>query len=219
MEKHTKPETEKLIRNRDDPDSMQNPVTLTDEKWQAIINNDAAYDGQFFYAVKSTGIFCRPSCKSRPPKKENIGLFRTSEQALSAKFRPCKRCKPTGQRLPDDEWVSLVTDYIDKNYMETLTLETLAVISHGSPYHLQRTFKKVKDLSPVEYIQQVRVEKAKVQLISSDKPISEVGMSVGMSNTPYFITLFKKRTGQTPASYRQLQSQIKMEVFDHEKQH
>ncbi|MCD9025567.1 bifunctional transcriptional activator/DNA repair enzyme AdaA [Cohnella silvisoli] len=197
---------------------MQNPETLTDEKWQAIINNDAAYDGQFFYAVKTTGIFCRPSCKSRPPKKENIDLFRTSNQALSAKFRPCKRCKPTGQRLPDDEWVALVTDYIDRNYMETLTLETLATISHGSPYHLHRTFKRVKNMTPVEYIQQVRVEKAKAQLLSSNRPISEVGISVGMPSTPYFITLFKKMAGQTPSSYRQLQNQTKMEVFDHEKQ-
>ena len=49
--------------------------SLTDEQWQAIISNDASYDGQFFYAVKTTGIFCRPSCKSRPPKKENVRLF------------------------------------------------------------------------------------------------------------------------------------------------
>lgn len=218
MAKQTKQETEKLFRNHDDSVNMLVPETLTDEKWQSIINNDAAYDGQFFYAVKTTGIFCRPSCKSRPPKKENIDLFRTAEQALSAKFRPCKRCKPTSQRLPDDEWVALVTDYIDRNYMETLNLETLANISHGSPYHLHRTFKKVKGLTPVEYIQQVRVEKAMAQLLSSDKPISEVGMSVGMPSTSYFITLFKKKTGQTPANYRQLQNQNMREVFDHGKQ-
>ena len=62
--------------------------TLTDEQWQAIISNDASYDGQFFYAVKTTGIFCRPSCKSRPPKKEHVGLFQNAAQALSSRISP-----------------------------------------------------------------------------------------------------------------------------------
>ncbi|TXK72387.1 bifunctional transcriptional activator/DNA repair enzyme AdaA [Paenibacillus sp. N3.4] len=177
---------------------------MTNEKWQAIVNNDAAFDGLFFYAVKTTGIFCRPSCKSRLPNKENINLFQTAEQALSAKFRPCKRCKPTGMRLPDDEWIAVITEYIDNNYTSTLTLESLADIGHGSPYHLHRTFKKVTGLTPVAYIQQKRIDKAKELLIYSDKPIAEVGASVGISNTPYFITLFKKKTRHTPAGYRQL---------------
>jgi AraC family transcriptional regulator of adaptative response / methylphosphotriester-DNA alkyltransferase methyltransferase len=194
--------------------AMANTEALTDERWQAIIDNDAAYDGHFFYAVKTTGIFCRPSCKSRPPKKENVELFQTVDQALSAIFRPCKRCKPTGQRLPDVEWVALVTEYMDRNYMETLTLETLADICHGSPYHLHRTFKKVKGFTPVEYIQRIRIGKAKEQLISSDKPITMVGVSVGMPNTPYFITLFKKKTGHTPGGYRQLHNQMIREVVE-----
>lgn len=180
---------------------------LTDEKWQAILSNDASYDGKFFYAVKTTGIFCRPSCKSRPPKKENICLFQNAEQALSAKFHPCKRCKPTDQRLPDDESIALATEYIDKHYMETFTLQTLASICHGSLYHLHRTFKRIKQMTPVEYIQERRIEIAKEQLVSTNMPISEVGMSVGLQNTPYFITLFKKKSGITPAQYRQLKNE------------
>lgn len=179
------------------------PKPVTDEHWQAIINNETAYDGQFYYAVKTTGIFCRPSCKSRPPKRENIGYFQTSEQALAAHYRPCKRCKPTGQRLPDEEWIALVTEYIDRNYKEKLSLEILAMVSHGSPYHLHRTFKKVMNMTPVDYIQWVRIEAAKTLLNSSHLSISEVGEQVGLFNTPYFITLFKKKTGYTPAEYRQ----------------
>lgn len=177
---------------------------MTNEKWQAITDNDASYNNQFFYAVKTTGIFCKPSCKSRVPKKENVRIFPNVEQALRANFRPCKRCKPTNVRLPDSEWVTLITEYIDKNFTEKLTLETLSDIAHGSPYHLHRTFKKIKGITPVEYIQQVRLNAAKEYLIQTNKAIADIAICVGMANTPYFITLFKKKIGQTPAQFRQM---------------
>ncbi|WP_431810899.1 bifunctional transcriptional activator/DNA repair enzyme AdaA [Lysinibacillus sp. FW12] len=177
---------------------------MTDEKWQAIINNDTAYNNQFFYAVKSTGTFCKPSCKSRVPKKENVYIFQNAEQALRANFRPCKRCKPTNENLPDSEWVDLITAYIDQHFTEKLTLDSLASICHGSPYHMHRTFKKIKGITPVEYIQQVRVHTAKKILIQTNKAIGDIAISVGMTNTPYFITLFKKKTGLTPAQFRQM---------------
>ncbi len=146
----------------------------------------------FFYAVKTTGIFCRPSCQSKPPKKENVRVFQHADHAVTGKFRPCKRCKPTGRRLPDEEWVAIVTAFIDKHYTEALTLETLADISHGSPYHLHRTFKRIKGMTPVAYIQNQRIEKAKELLRSTDKAVADIGISVGLHNTPYFVTLFKK---------------------------
>ncbi|WP_338551585.1 bifunctional transcriptional activator/DNA repair enzyme AdaA [Paenibacillus sp. KS-LC4] len=188
------------LRDEDEP---LPPAPVSNEQWRAIVGNDPSYDGQFYYAVKTTGIFCRPSCKSRPPNRENIGYFRTVEQALTAQFRPCKRCKPTGQRLPDEEWISVVTEYIDRHYKNKLTLAALASVCHGTPYHLHRTFKKVTGKTPVDYIQQIRIEKAKALLLSSPKSIAEVGECVGLFNTPYFITLFKQKTGHTPEGYRQ----------------
>ncbi|KOP81171.1 bifunctional transcriptional activator/DNA repair enzyme AdaA [Cytobacillus solani] len=182
---------------------------MTDKKWQAIINNDASYNNQFFYAVKTTGIFCKPSCKSRVPKKENVRIFQNAEQALQANFRPCKRCKPTNEKLPDSEWVALITEYIDKTFIEKLTLETLADIAHGSPYHLHRTFKKITGITPVEYIQQVRINAAKDYLIQTNIAIADISICVGMPNTPYFITLFRKKTGHTPAQYRELHRSMK----------
>lgn len=182
---------------------------IAEEKWQAIMLNDANYNDEFLYAVKTTGIFCRPSCKSRAPKRENVLIFQNAGQALSANFRPCKRCKPTGHRLPDYEWVAQITQYIDSNLREKLTLETLADICHGSPYHLHRTFKKIKGITPGEYIQQARINKAMEYLNYSTRAIADIAMDVGVPNTPYFITLFKKKTGRTPAEYRQLNKEVK----------
>lgn len=182
---------------------------MTDKNWQAITNNDASYNNQFIYAVKTTGIFCKPSCKSRVPKKENVRIFQNAEQALQANFRPCKRCKPTNEKLPDSEWITLITEYIDKNFIEKLTLETLADIAHGSPYHLHRTFKKITGITPVEYIQQVRLNAAKEYLIQTNKANADISISVGMPNTPYFITLFRKKIGHTPAQYRELHRSMK----------
>lgn len=179
---------------------------LTDEKWRAITHNDPAYDNKFFYAIKTTGIFCRPSCKSRVPNKKNVRIFQNAAQALSANFRPCKRCKPTGQSMPENEWVAQITAYIDANFNQPLSLEILAEVCHGSPYHLHRTFKRIKGITPVEYIHQLRINQAIKYLLDSDKTIADIAASVGIANTPYFSTLFKKKTGHTPLEYRQLNS-------------
>ncbi|MFD7521850.1 bifunctional transcriptional activator/DNA repair enzyme AdaA [Paenibacillus chitinolyticus] len=176
------------------------------DKWQAIISNDSSYDGVFFYGVKTTGIFCRPSCKSKAPKPENTCIFQDAEQALQAQFRPCKRCKPTGRRLPEDDWIEQITRYADNHYKQPLTLRTFSEICHGSPYHLQRTFKRIKGMTPLEYLQHIRIENAKSLLGNSDLSVSDIGSKVGIPNTSYFITLFKKKTGYTPAGYRQSRS-------------
>lgn len=182
--------------------SIKEDQLLTEERWQAILENNMDYDHQFIYGVKTTGIFCRPSCRSRAPRKEHVRIFADASHALAAGFRPCKRCRPTGERLPDQEWVDQMTQYIDQNYRETITLDTLAGICHGSPYHLQRTFKRITGITPVEYIQRKRIGEAMSILLHTDKSVTEIAGIVGFSNTPYFITLFKKMMGQTPNDYR-----------------
>jgi AraC family transcriptional regulator, regulatory protein of adaptative response / methylphosphotriester-DNA alkyltransferase methyltransferase len=172
------------------------------EYWKAIIENDASYDDTFFYGVKTTGIFCRPSCKSRVPNIKNVRIFKNAKLAQSENFRPCKRCKPNGLSLPDEEWIQQIIEWVDQHYQDQLTLEKLAEISHGSPYHLQRTFKRIKGMSPLEYIQQVRISHAIHDLVNSDKSVTEIGMAVGLMNSAYFVTLFKKKTNCTPTEYR-----------------
>ncbi|WP_243644163.1 bifunctional transcriptional activator/DNA repair enzyme AdaA [Paenibacillus pinisoli] len=176
---------------------------ISEEQWTAICGNDGSYDGRFYYAVRTTGIYCRPSCKSRPPKRSNAEVFATSADAVSAGYRPCKRCKPAGERLPDEEWSAQIAAYVDHHYMEELDLATLSEICHGSPYHLHRTFKRTTGMTPLAYIQQIRMQHAARLLEETDSPVSRVGELVGIRNTPYFITLFKKTNGCTPAVFRQ----------------
>lgn len=180
----------------------QSFTRVSDEQWRAIMYNDSTYDNLFIYGVKSTGIFCRPSCKSRLPNKTNVIIFKNAEHALAQGFRACKRCKPEGLQVPDEDWVLQITDYIDSHYSQPLTLEVLANMCHGSPFHLQRTFKRIKNMTPVEYIQLVRIEHAKDLLKATEKTIGEIGRRIGLPNTPYFITLFKKKLGLTPLQYR-----------------
>lgn len=178
-------------------------MEMTNEKWQAIIHNDSSYDNQFIYAVKTTRIFCKPSCKSKPPNIENVRIFSDANEASASGFRPCKRCKPTGQLLPDSDWVEQITRFIDAHYSERLTLDKLAEMCHGSMYHLHRTFKRITGMTPVAYIQQKRINKAMACLIHTDTSVAEIARSVGIANTPYFITLFRKSTGLTPTAFRQ----------------
>lgn len=194
------------------------PEKLTEDKWRAIVQNDASYDGTFFYAVKTTRIFCRPSCKSKPPNKENVRVFEEAKHAMTEGFRPCKRCKPTGQRLPDNDWVEQIEQYIDRNYQQRLTLESIADACHGSPYHLHRTFRRIKGVTPGEYLQRTRIAAARKLLEQSEAPMAQIARAVGIPNTSYFLTLFKKMTGRTPSEYRQFyHKQPPVEVFFYEK--
>ncbi|MET3695913.1 AraC family transcriptional regulator of adaptative response / methylphosphotriester-DNA alkyltransferase methyltransferase [Bacillus oleivorans] len=178
------------------------PVSgIPDEKWAAIINNDTFYDDVFIYAVKTTRIFCRPSCKSRTPNKENVQIFENPSQAMAAGFRPCKRCNPLGQ-TPSEEWVTQMTDYMANNFSKAITLHTLADIFQGSPFHLHRTFRRITGKTPVAFLHQIRITKSKEYLLNTHRTIAEISTLVGLPNTSYFITLFKKKTGLTPTDYR-----------------
>lgn len=178
-------------------------LELTENYWEAIIQNDTAYDGVFFYAVRTTGIFCRPSCKSRRPNRENIRVFRQSQEAIAAGFHACKRCQPDQLQPPRQEWVERIAALIEQRYAENLSLEELSRESNMSPFHLQRSFKEIRGCSPTEYLQSVRLHRAAELLRESDKTISRIGRETGMANPAYLATLFKKKYGLTPTAYRQ----------------
>lgn len=177
---------------------------ITEIQWQAIVTNDSKFDDVFFYGVKTTKIFCRPSCKSRVPNRKNVTLFLTKEEALESGYRSCKRCKSGGERVPDDEWTSQIKGFIENYYAQHLTLETIASECHGSPYHLHRVFKKQIGITPLSYLHQIRVEKAQDFLLHTQLDIQAIGEAVGIPNNAQFSTLFKKITKMSPSDYRRL---------------
>lgn len=175
---------------------------MQEDEWNAIINCDASYDEQFFYAVKTTGIFCRPSCKSRAPIRDNVVMFKTVDEAIESGFRPCKRCKPDQYRYPAEELTYKAMDYIDAHYSEPLTLGAIASNMHINPYHIHRVFKRILGVTPIEYLLQKRITEAKRFLEETKFSVMDIAVSVGFVNVAHFSTVFRKHTGLSPSVYR-----------------
>lgn len=177
---------------------------MNEESWRAIVECDDAYDGQFWYGVLTTGIFCRPSCKSRMPKQENIRIFTSTQEAERIGLRPCKRCRPLAARWrsADEELAKRVEKLIDECYQEPLTLQDMAARLFVSPFYLQRSFTRQKDCSPGKYLSRRRVEAAKKLLAETKQSVTVIAMQVGFRTSAYFAHVFLKETGLTPTQYR-----------------
>ena len=175
---------------------------MNEEVWAAIVRCDPAYDGKFYYGVVTTGIFCRPSCKSKNPKKAHVRVFQSVEEAVAAGFRPCKRCRPDQRLWPEEEWIEKAIQLIESRYAAPLTLHHLAAMLHISPYHLHRTFKRLVGRTPTEYIRAFRLDAATKLLLETDCPISEIAGQVGFPNAASFSTVFQKQYGISPSAYR-----------------
>src|SRR5215510_690901 len=115
-----------------------------DARWQAVLTRDRQADSWFLYGVRSTGIYCRPSCASRKPSRALVTFFDSPAEAERAGFRACKRCRP-GEATTADPWVAKVRRacWCLARATEMVTLRELAVRIGGSPYHLQRNFKRL----------------------------------------------------------------------------
>lgn len=175
---------------------------MQEELWQAIVNCDAAFDGTFYYAVQTTGIVCRPSCKSRTPKPENVRIYKAFEDALADQFRPCKRCRPDQLQMPDQELTERAKQVMEERLSEVLTLHSLAEELHVSPYHLHHLFKRVTGTTPADYLLDIRLAKAKQRLAMTDQSVTEIAGGVGYANMGYFSTVFVKNVGVSPTEYR-----------------
>lgn len=180
---------------------------MNEEQWQAVVRCDASYDGAFFYGVATTRVFCRPSCRSRTPARRNVSAFADAKSAISEGYRPCKRCKPDELTQPGDEWVDRIAAWIEERYAEPMTLRALAERMHGSPYHLQRTFKQRRGMTPAQYATRLRMERAKTLLGATGLPVADVAAAVGIASAAYFATVFQQYAGQSPTQYRRRAAQ------------
>ncbi len=178
-------------------------VLTNDEKWNAVVHCDNTYDGVFFYGVKTTGIFCRPSCKSKEPLRSNVEFFDKIEQAYACSLRPCKRCRPDlleFRPMADlmekakhifDSW------FTDRNRINAEIKEL--GISQNRFIHL---FRQQFHMTPIGYVNTLRVEKAMQLLANTDTNILNIAMLCGFGSLSNFYELFKKQVGFTPKEYR-----------------
>ncbi|MGP4079981.1 bifunctional transcriptional activator/DNA repair enzyme AdaA [Pseudalkalibacillus sp. R45] len=185
---------------------METRKNLTAEKmWEATINCDANYDGSFFYAVKTTGIFCRPSCKSKSPKSENIVFFENANDALSGGFRPCKRCRPNLQSEDYDsqkEIVEKAVNIIHQYYDEKIQLKDLAYKVGVSPFYLNRIFRTKTGITPHMYIEKIRIHKSMTLLSTTSLTSTEIAYKIGYDSLSSFYKAFKRVTNSSPKEYR-----------------
>lgn len=165
--------------------------------WKAAISCNATYDGMFFYAVKTTGIFCRPSCKSKVPHRKNVSFFSNAAEAQKAGYRPCKRCRPDLKSKTYDPFQSIIEDtkqIIDNHYSQKMLLDELASMVGVSRFHLNRLFKDRTGDTPRMYLEKVRIKKAKELLLTTTLNCMEIGHQVGYQSNSSFYNAFKRNT-------------------------
>src|SRR5438128_10739245 len=170
--------------------------------WRAVAARDTSSDGKFVYAVRSTGIYCRPSCPSRRPQRAQVQFFAVPETAERNGFRPCRRCQPrNAARSPQAELVGRLCRYIEAHVDGALPLESLAAQAGLSPHHLQRTFRRVMGISPRQYADALRLRRLKKQLRKGDD-VTTALYEAGYGSSSRLYERSDAQLGMTPATYR-----------------
>jgi AraC family transcriptional regulator, regulatory protein of adaptative response / methylated-DNA-[protein]-cysteine methyltransferase len=178
------------------------PVLDGDEAWRAVERRDPRFDGQFVYAVRSTRIYCRPSCPSRKPARHRVTFYNAPAAAEEAGYRACRRCHPREAELaPAAIAVERARLYIEQHPDQIITLTSLAQNVGLSPFHLQRTFKRLLGVSPREYQDALRVSHFKSRLRAGDT-VSRATYEAGYGSSSRVYERSDRTLGMTPAAYR-----------------
>ena len=173
-----------------------------EQQWQAVIAKDARFDGQFVFAVTSTGVYCRPSCPSRRAHRERVKFFDLPEAAEQAGFRACLRCEPQRTRVhdPQIELVQRVCRLLNSSEGETVGLAELASETGVSVFHLQRTFKRVMGISPKQYLAARRFGNFK-DLVRKGESVTNSLYESGFNSSSRLYEHAAEELGMTPATY------------------
>lgn len=176
---------------------------LTDDhRWQAVTLRDRNANGAFVYSVKTTGVYCRPSCPARLARRENVVFHRTPEEAERAGFRPCKRCKPR-EASAHAEQAGLVAKACELivNAEEPLSLDALAKLVGMSPWHFHRVFKSLTGLTPKAYATAHRAERMREEL-SHQGTITSAIYNAGFNSNGRFYADSNERLGMKPTEFK-----------------
>lgn len=172
------------------------------DRWAAVCENNKKADGHFYYAVITTGIYCRPSCTSKLPKKDNVEFFVTSDDAESAGYRACKRCKPntTSKGQETKQKIIDACRIIEKSE-SPVTLDELATKVNLSPYHFHRIFKKMVGVTPKQYGSRHQSQRFQENLIASSS-VTDAIYSSGYSSSGGAYDQKRDQLGMQPKTFR-----------------
>jgi len=168
-----------------------------DFMYESISNKESQYNGKFFTCVKTTNIFCLPSCKAKTPLKKNVEFVSTAEQAIEKGYRPCKRCYPLNSPGFYPEWLKIIEQHLSKNLHRTVPDMELAELVSFDISTIRRFFKKKHTQSIKEYHRLIRLMEAK-RLINIGVKVPRVASLVGYRSTKGFKLAFKKLFGEGP---------------------
>lgn len=182
---------------------MVTPGLSDDHCWHAVCDNDPAADALFVYAVRTTGVFCRPSCSSRRPRRANVLFFNTAAAAVAAGFRACKRCRPDTTRLVPPTVQARMTRAcrLLESAENSPTMTSLARQVHLSPFHFQRLFKNTIGLTPHQYAQARRGENLRNALANGDR-VTDAMSNNNIYSSGHFHAVAKHALGMSPRQYR-----------------
>ncbi len=176
--------------------------TLNDARWAVVAAHDARADGTFFYSVRTTGVYCRPSCAARPPRPENVAFHASANDAERAGFRPCKRCKPDQPSLLNQHVAKVTAACRTIEQAETTpSLDQLANDAKLSSFHFHRVFKTVTGVTPKQYADQHRASRIRHEL-SRGGSITNAIFDAGYNASSRFYESAGQLLGMTPSSYR-----------------
>src|SRR3954454_23469346 len=170
--------------------------------WEAVVAHDATQDGRFFYSVKTTGVYCRPGCGSRQPKRENVAFHESADQAEAAGFRPCKRCRPRDGSSADRHLAAI--DRACALIRESETLPSLAELADAagiSRYHFHRVFKQITGATPREWGKSHRLGRFAARL-DAGEGIAEAAYGAGFGASSRAYEAAPNGLGMTPGARR-----------------
>lgn len=170
-----------------------------DTAWAAFMRRDRAWDGRVIGAVKTTGIYCKPSCPARRPKREHVEFFSTGEEARAAGYRSCLRCRPD-EVGRDREAVARAVELIEQAE-EAPTLDEVASAVGYAPHHFQRIFKRDLGVSPAQYARGLRNRRTEAALKANGR-VTDAVYDAGYSGPSSFYSDAKERLGMTPSAWR-----------------